>query len=125
MAASNHAAVRGPSIRGCGRPPTAKTTLSPVTPQPYQSGRCRLLSHINPPSKNIGPLVSALMLMSHRHLPLFPFRQNENGIVSFIDCAPPLLCMHYKWSILLWCPAKATDSRDGRLVSKTMFSCSF
>eukprot|EP00956_Cyclotella_meneghiniana_P009762 scaffold13538_cov72-Cyclotella_meneghiniana.AAC.4 len=51
--------------------------------------------------KNIGPLVSALMLMSHPHLPLFPFRQNENIIVSFIDCAPPLLYMHWKWSILL------------------------
>eukprot|EP00956_Cyclotella_meneghiniana_P025749 scaffold54358_cov36-Cyclotella_meneghiniana.AAC.3 len=30
--------------------------------------------------KNIGPLVSGLMLMSHPRLPLFPFRQNENII---------------------------------------------
>eukprot|EP00956_Cyclotella_meneghiniana_P017816 scaffold29329_cov53-Cyclotella_meneghiniana.AAC.2 len=42
--------------------------------------------------------------MSHRHLPLFSFRQNENVIVSFIDCAP-LFYMYWKWSILLWCPA--------------------
>ena len=77
--------------------------------------------------KNIGPLVSALMLMSDvsSSPPTFPI-QAERKRHCLLHRLRPLILHVLEVVHIVMVPCwKATDSRDGRLVSKTMSSHSF
>ena len=86
-----------------------------------------ILYSILTPSKNIGPLVSALMLMSDvsSSPPTFLI-QAERKRHCLLHRLRPLILHVLEVVHIVMVPCwKATDSRDGRLVSKTMFSHSF